>query len=122
MGSVIKVSYVTPINILYTNEGSISFPVIVDAASVTADADGNKILKAGTPVKGKTTAVLQKMKEPVIKADTAEAELILLNDANVTRGDVMVAALHKGYVNEDKIPAITAEAKTALKHITFIKE
>lgn len=80
-------------------------PYTVSATGVTADADGRKIVKAGT----------------VLPANDATAEGVLFYDVDVTHGDAAGALLIHGFVDSTKLDVQpSAEAKAALKQVTFL--
>ena len=80
----------------------VSFTVTIKSADIQADANGKKIVKAGT----------------VYPANDARAEGLILNDVDVTHGDQPAALLVEGYIYEERLPeAISTEAKTSLVEI-----
>lgn len=126
MVEVKTVAYGNKMEILRFKDHYVSIGVMVDDTNVTVDADGKKILKAGTIVGGKTLSVLGNDGEMVEDKNTAEkgakAEGVLFNDVNVTAGPAVGTMILHGYINEKKIPATpVAEAKAVLPQITFIK-
>ncbi|WP_096269394.1 hypothetical protein [Paucisalibacillus globulus] len=81
-----------------------SFTYQVSDAGVVADANGKKIVKAGT----------------ILPANDATAEGILLTDVDVTNGPQPGALLVEGYVIESRLPVVPdALAKPELTKITF---
>lgn len=99
----------------------VSMSVIVSDTGITANADGKKIVPAGTIVGGSSKAVLANRDEPVSAKNTAEAEGILLTDTDVTYGPAAGAMVIFGFIDSAKLPeAPTAEAVTALNMIKFI--
>lgn len=81
-----------------------SFTYQVSDTGVTADANGKKIVKAGT----------------ILPANDATAQGILYTDVDVTEGPQPGSLIVEAYVLEARLPvAPTAEAKTALSKITF---
>jgi len=114
----------------------VSIPVMVDDAGIVANADGNKIVLAGTIVGGMGGAntILVNVTTLATKHNTqsgatttagagVDAEGILLNDVDVTFGDATGAMLIHGFVDLNKLPeAPTADAIAALKsRIIFLK-
>lgn len=81
-----------------------SFTTQVNNAGVTANAQGRKIVPAGT----------------VYPANDATAQGILLNDVDVTNGPQPGALVVEAYVIAERLPVAPAEAaKTAMKEIKF---
>ena len=112
---------------VFTNTKSIlKFPdhyvnlaVTVSDVGVIANADGKKIVPAGTILGG---GFLASETILAVKTNGAGAEGVLFNDTDVTYGPAPGAALIHGFVALDKLPeAPVAAAITALKPITFVK-
>ncbi len=79
---------------------------IEKASALATDIDGRKIVKAGT----------------IYPANDATAQGVVLNDYDVTDGDVAAAIVIHGFVLNAKLPvAPDAAAIEALKQITFIE-
>lgn len=82
-------------------------PYIVTADGVTADSEGRKIVKAGTP----------------LPSNDGDAKGILLYDCDVTNGSVQGALCYEGAFDAAKITAngitVSAAAKAALPRCTF---
>lgn len=117
---------VNPKQILYAIEPQVSIGCIVGNAGVTADTSGKKIIKAGTPVGGATSAL--ETRDTVLSVTNAtesgkNAQGVLLHDVDVTDGNANGTLLIFGFVNLDRIePTIDAAAKTALSgKVTFLK-
>ncbi len=115
----------------YTNKKEIlKFPdhyvnlaITVSDAGVTANAEGKKIVPAGTILGG---GVLEDDTIDAVKATTttgvSNAEGLLFNDTDVTYGPAPGALLIHGFVDLGKLPVEpTDEEKAALKQVTFIK-
>lgn len=97
--------------------------VQVSNAGVTADANGRKIIHAGTPVGG-TTSVLE-TRNTVLSvtnsaASGANAQGVLRHDVDVTDGNATATLIVRGEVDSSKCPTVVAEAKEALIHIIFV--
>lgn len=72
--------------------------------SLAKEKDGRKVVKSGT----------------VFPSNDAKAEGLVLNDIDVTDGNVPGAILTHGYVNADRLPdTVTEEAKKAMSLIKF---
>ena len=83
----------------------VTFTKEISDAGVTANADGKKIVPAGT----------------VWPANDATAEGIVFNDVDVTTGPQPGAVLVEGYIIEARLPvAPDALAKPELTKITFM--
>ena len=81
-----------------------NFTYQVSNVGVAANAEGRKIVPAGT----------------IYPANDATAVGILFNDVDVTEGPQPGAVMVEGYVLTARLPvAPTDEAKTALKEIKF---
>lgn len=84
-----------------------AIPWTVPADGVAADANGRKIVPAGT----------------ILPANDATAKGVLLSPADVTYGDAAGAIVVNGYIDLAKVTdaglAPTAEAKTAMPKVTF---
>ena len=129
-------SFTNKTEILKFADHYVSIPVMVDDAGIVANADGKKIVPAGTIIggTGSTNTILGN--DTVIATihntqggatTTAgagvDAEGVLLNDVDVTSGDAPGAMLIHWFVNLAKLPAVpSVDAITALKtRITFLK-
>lgn len=81
-----------------------NFTYQVGNEGVVTDANGRKIVNAGT----------------ILPANDATAEGILFTDVDVTEGPQPGALLIEGYVLQARLPVVpTEEAKAALTKITF---
>ena len=120
-----------PVQILANIELQASVGCIVDDAMVTsADPDGNKIAKAGTPIK----IDLGNPQTPAVAATTnpvnddgsttlTDMNAVLLHDVDVTNGDANGTALIFGFVNINRVDSTTAAKLKAgtFAGITFLK-
>lgn len=101
--------------------------VLVNNTGVTADANGRKIIKAGTPV-GASANVLDIRNTVLSVTNTSatgeNAQGVLRHDVDVTDATSPAVAnatlIVRGEVDSSKCPTIVAEAKTALTHIIFV--
>ncbi|MDQ0492761.1 hypothetical protein [Paenibacillus brasilensis] len=115
----------------YTNKKEIlKFPdhyvnlaVTVDDDGIVANADGHKIVPAGTIIgNGILNDLTKKAKKAVTTTGVSNAEGVLFYDVDVTYGPAPGAMLIHGFIDLGKIPtAPTPEEITALKQITFLK-
>lgn len=125
MAQMVKItSYDAPEKDVALNTDNL-FEIGVQVANtgVTADADGRKIIKAGTPVGG-TTSVLDTRNAVLTVTNSAStganAQGVLRHDVDVTDGNANATLIVRGEVDSSKCPTIATEAKEALVHIIFV--
>ncbi|MCI7350839.1 MAG: hypothetical protein MSH60_08815 [Ruminococcus sp.] len=117
-----KSTAITPTQILFNTEPQVSVGIVVSDSGVTANSEGKKIVKAGTPLTGNLEA-----RSTAFTAGTSNAVGVLLHDVDVTNGAENGTLLIFGFVNLDRLDSttaalITSEVKTALNaKVTFIK-
>lgn len=90
--------------------------VTLDSAAVTADGNGNKIVKAGTVLfrhaaTGKYGPAIQ---AGATGADAEAKGLLFAGDVNLRYGDLVVGLLIHGSVKEARVTGLTAALKTNL--------
>lgn len=113
--------------ILFATQPSMSVGVVVGNAGVSADSNGKKILKAGTPLKGSLEARGTAWTLSADSSGTNPAVGVLLHDVDVTAGNENGTALIFGFVDLNKVDSsvtalITTAAKAALAgKVTFLK-
>lgn len=113
--------------ILFATQPSMSVGIVVGNAGVSADSNGKKILKAGTPLKGSLEARGTAWTLSADSSGTNPAVGVLLHDVDVTAGNENGTALIFGFVDLNKVDSsvtalITTAAKTALAgKVTFLK-
>jgi hypothetical protein len=119
MSKFVQTSFGNKKTILKFPDHYVNVAVTVDDAGVVANADGKKIVQAGTILGGGVLADTTKK----AKADnTTTAEGVLFNDVDVTFGPAPGAMLIHGFVDLNKLPAApVAAAVTALPLIKFLK-
>ena len=130
---IVKTKYPkNPKQIMLADSQMVSFGVIIGNEGVTADSNGKKILKAGTPITGDIEARNTAFKKATSttsgepSATTSNAVGILLHDVDVTAGNENGTIVLFGFVDLDKLDAetfklITADVKTALSgKVTFL--
>lgn len=130
---VVKTKYPkNPKQIMLADSQMVSFGVIIGNEGVTADSNGKKILKAGTPITGDIEARNTAFKKATSttsgepEVTTSNAVGILLHDVDVTAGNENGTIVLFGFVDLDKLDAetfklITADVKTALSgKVTFL--
>ncbi len=111
-------------NIMLSDISTVAFGVQVGNAGITADANGRKIIYAGTPLKGD---IEKRDTAFVVSSDGTGLKGILLHDVDVTEGDANGSLVIFGFVDLNKLDAkamtyVTAAAKTTLDgKITFLK-
>lgn len=120
---ITKVTAVAPNQILFNVEHQLSVGIVCGNTGVTADTNGKKILKAGTPMAGTLTA----RDTAFTKASDTTAVGVLLHDVDVTAGNNNGTLLIFGFVNIDRIDDTTAallttEIQGALPMIKFLKD
>lgn len=112
-------------NILKFPDHYVGLSVTVDDTGITTNADGNKIVPAGTIIGG---GFLNDSTVKAVKATSSgtplvsNAEGVLLTDVDVTYGPASGAVVIHGFIDTTKLPAApTAEESAALRQITFLK-
>lgn len=119
MGKFIETVYTNTKSIVKFPDHYVNLAVTVSDAGVVANADGKKIVPAGTILGGGFLASATAL---AVTANDLNAEGVLFNDTDVTYGPASGAALIHGFVALDKLPAAPAAAAvTALNLIKFIK-
>ena len=107
MGRVVTHEYGQPKGILkfFPYEGK---AVLVPETMASADANGKKIVKAGTP----------------FPKNDATCEGYLLYDVDVTNGDAVATAVYQGTIDNAKLTAngvsVAAAAKSATPRVSFM--
>lgn len=115
-----KITNLTVPNTIFAiADGIYGFPAIVSNTNATT-VNGRQIIKAGTPVGGQND-FMQDENAVLNVANDSTAQGIVENDVDVTDGTGNATVIVEAYVNENKIPAISADAKKALSKITFMK-
>lgn len=107
MGRVKSATYGQPIGVLKYFPYQ-AFPAMIKEQGVTPDADGNKIVKAGTPY----------------PANDNTCKGYILEDIDVTYGDAPGAVVFEGTIDNAKLAlnGITVDptAKSATPRVTFM--
>ena len=119
-----KQTYGAPVkDVVLAPHLAFAIPVQVSNTGVSNNAEGRKIIPAGTPLGGVTSvlsnrnAVLQVSNS---SSNGANAQGVLRYDVDVTEGTANATLIIGGYIDESKCPTIDATVKTALTKITFI--
>lgn len=121
---VTKESYGNIKTILVDELNSTALSCMVSNAGVTADDEGKKIVKAGTPIFGSLEA-----RETAFTVSGGQGDApvgLILHDVDVTDGTKNSQVLIFGFVDLTKLDTdvqalITANVKAALKMIQFVK-
>lgn len=112
--------------ILVDELNSTAFSCKVANTGISADDDGRKIAKAGTPISGDLTD----RDTAFVVASTTEgvsnATGILLHDVDVTDGTKNAQVVAFGFIDLNKVDSdvqelVTSAVKTALRMIQFVK-
>ena len=122
-----QTSYGTSIDILFNLAPYAARPVMVESDNVPADANGRKIVKAGSLLDAQGRAFV-KPSSTVIPVNDGTARYVLLKDIDVT-----AAGVYQGTLNLDKIEAnlttdqehpfvVSESAKAALRGIFFMTD
>lgn len=111
------------LDVLLNPDNAFEIGVQVGNTGVTADSNGKKIIKAGTPVGGTVSAL--KTRSTVLTVtntttDGAKSQGVLRHDVDVTNGTANGTLIVRGEVDSSKCPTIVTEAETALTHIIFL--
>jgi hypothetical protein len=118
MSKFVTTSYGNRKEILKFPDHYVNLAITVDDTGIAANADGKKIVPAGTIMGG---GVLADPTELAVPVNGATSEGVLFNDVDVTYGPAPGALLIHGFVDLAKLPAAPVSAAiTALKQITFI--
>lgn len=111
------------LDVLLNPDNAFEIGVQVGNTGVSADSNGRKIIKAGTPVGG-TVSALETRNTVLSVTNTssngANAQGVLRHDVDVTNGNANATLIVRGEVDSSKCPTIVTEAKTALTHIIFV--
>ena len=108
--------------ILIAPELAFTIGCLVGNTGVDADANGRKIIKAGTPVGG-TTSILTN-RQTVLTKGASNAQGVVLHDVDVTDGDGRATLVLAGYVDlyklDNDVVSIVSDATATLTKITFL--
>ena len=122
-------TYTVDKQILIAPELAFTIGVVVGNTGLSADANGRKIIKAGTALGGSTSPFatrnteLKAVASPSDEDEGTPAYGIALHDVDVTDGTQSVAMLVDGYVDTDKLDVtITSTVSGYFKNrILFMK-
>lgn len=118
-----KTTYGAPVkDVLLNKILSHEIGVQVNSTGVSNNAEGRKIIPAGTPLGG-TTDALTNRKAVLSVTNTsstgANAQGILRYDVDVTDGQNNATLIVFGVIDTSKCPTIDASVRTKLTHIIF---
>lgn len=122
-----KISGSTRKTILVDENNSTAFSCVVSNTGVTADSNGKKIIKAGTPVTGsltaRNTAFTLATTDSTSKVNNAVG--VILHDVDVTNGNANSQVVVFGFIDISKLDSsvktlITDDVKAALRMIQFV--
>lgn len=111
--------------ILIAPEVAVEIGCLVTNTGIDADAEGKKILKAGTPVGGSTN-VLMNRQTVLTKQTGANAQGVLLHDVDVTAGQANATLVIEGVIDYEKVDEdvqalYTGTVTGAMPKITIMK-
>lgn len=102
----------------------LAFEIGVQVANTgVSTTNGRKIIPAGTPIGGTTSALTTRnavLQVTNSSSNGANAQGVLRYDVDVTDGNANGTMIVFGFIDESKCPTIEATAKTALTKITFV--
>ncbi|WP_195251854.1 hypothetical protein [Romboutsia sp. 1001713B170207_170306_H8] len=106
-----KTSYENDMEILVTEKNLVTFSGTVVASGVESNAEGKKIVKAGSFIDAAGTVV-----KPSGTSFEGDPIGILYKTVDVTNGDAPASIIVEGYLREDRIfDGFQDQAKTAAK-------
>lgn len=118
--------YGTANELLFNFDNSLTLPATVDNPSAQLDENNHKIIKAGTPLAldGDKSFLLNR--NETLKPNTANPDVMLLHDVNITNGPANATVVVEGDValtnaDADVKSMYTDETIKAMPKITFIK-
>lgn len=89
---------------------STAFSIVVANTGVTADAEGKKIIKAGTPLYGSLTA--RNTAFTISGGEGAKPVGVALHDVDVTAGNANSQILVAGFIDVSKVDSSVVTALT----------
>ena len=120
--SIKKSSYANEKQILIAPELAFTIGCQVTNTGLTANDEGKKILKAGTPVGGGDVLTTR---NTVLSQNATDPVGVILNDVDVTGGQMNATLVVSGVVDTLKldtdVQALVATASANLDKVTFMK-
>lgn len=125
VNKVTTAAYGNEKQILIAPEVAVEIGCIVTNTGVDANTEGKKILKAGTPVGG-STSVLMNRQTVLTKQTGANAQGVLLHDVDVTAGEENATLVIEGVIDYEKVDEdvqalYTGTVLGAMPKITIMK-
>lgn len=122
---VSSASYGNDKQILIAPETAVEIGCLVTNTGVSANAEGKKIIKAGTPV-GSSTDVKMNRQTVLTVVSDATAQGVVLHDVDVTAGQENATLVIKGVVDYEKVDEdvqamYTSTVTGAMPDITIMK-
>ena len=87
--------------ILIAPELAFTIGCLVTNTGLSADAEGKKVLKAGTPVGGEADVLLNR--QTVLAQNTDAPQGVLLHDVDVTKGQANATLVVEGTIDIEKL-------------------
>lgn len=118
-----KETYNVSKDILLAPHLAFTISAIVGNTGVSNNAEGRKVIPAGTPVGGATSVLTTRstvLQVTNTNSNGANAQGVVLHDVDVTNGNTNAQVVIRGVVDSSKCPTIDATAKNALTLITFV--
>lgn len=113
-------SYGNRKTILVDEMNSSALPCLISNAGVTADSDGKKIVKAGTPVYG--SLMTRNTAMTVTGAENAKPCGVILHDVDVTKGTANSQVLYFGFIDVTKLDTdVATKIKAAEANLKMIQ-
>ena len=117
-----ETTYGADVDILIAPELAFALPCIVGNSGVSANEEGKKIIKAGTPLYG--SANVYKERQTVLATSGTTPYGVARWDIDVTNGNTNASLLIAGYVDLKKLDASVvsaiATAESDLSRILFV--
>lgn len=130
---VVKNEFLPPQKqILLADELAFTMGAIITNTGISADGQGKKIIKAGTPLAGDLLNRQKGFKKATTTPGleeapgTSDATAVLLHDVDVTLGNANGTIVIFGFIDKDKLDTTVqalydAETITALSKITLVQ-
>lgn len=125
VNEVSSASYGNDKQILIAPETAVEIGCLVTNTGVSANAEGKKIIKAGTPV-GSSTDVKMNRQTVLTVVSDATAQGVVLHDVDVTAGQRNATLVIKGVIDYEKVDEdvqamYTSTVTGAMPDITIMK-